>query len=86
MAHRKAAAGQPVITSEEWLKELEQYQRKDDSGQTSRELSKMWGCSVEITRFRLRELQERGKLVVGFRREMRLDRRPHNVAVYSLKP
>lgn len=86
MAHRKAASGSPVITSEEWIKELEKYQRKNDAGQTSQELAEMWGVSNRIALERLRKLWGLGRIARGFRRVERIDGRPTNVAVYSLKP
>lgn len=79
----------PEITRDEWLAALAAVQAEraaDDPGQSAEELSVLWGISVKRTHRALREINRRGRLVMGHRRGMRLDGQPYRQPCYRLLP
>lgn len=74
-----------VIREDEWLAELERLSRKNDAGQTAKEMAKATGQSVACILARLGMAKKMGWLTMGHRTETRLDGRPFPAPVYTIR-
>lgn len=84
MANRASESRSPVIEYEEWVKELNSLQRKNDPGKTAREIAEVWGVSQRIAYERLRRLNQMGRVRMGHRMEPRLDGKLFPMPVYTV--
>ena len=74
------------IRHDEWERELSTLMHGcDGEGVTTKELAAAWGLSLRTTNVRVRSLWERGRIEVGFRKDMTMAGRPTKVPVYKLR-
>ncbi len=73
------------IRADEWLKELERLTSRNDDGMTTSEMSDATGMSRRTIGERLRKAHRLGWVKVGWRREVRLDGKTHEVPVYKIE-
>ena len=68
----------------EWLAEMVALGNRNDAGQSMAEMARALGLSSDLTRKRLRQANEMGRLVVGRRTVISLDGRRAQVPVYRV--
>jgi len=75
-----------TITEAELLEAIRAAQaRTNDEGLTSEEVAVLLGCTRKLALARLKPLAAQGKLIVGRRRDYRLDGIPCLIPVYSIR-
>lgn len=73
------------ITEAELLEAIrEATARTNDEGLTSEEIAGIMGCSRQLALVKLKPLARAGKLIVGRKRDYRLDGVPCVVPVYTI--
>lgn len=77
--------GRTEVTEAELLAAItESMEQADAEGMTSEELAAKLNCSRQLALRKLKPLQKAGKLVVGHKRDYRLDGVPCKVPVYKI--
>ncbi len=73
------------ITENELIEAIREAQAKtNDKGLTSEQIAEVMGCSRTLALAKLKPLQKAGKLIVGHKRDYRLDGVPCKIPVYRL--
>lgn len=86
MARNIPDAAEMPLAIGTWLAELAEIGRKNDAGQSAKEMAAQAGMSVKRLLVLLNEAKTAGRLETGWRTQSRLDGIPYQVAVYRVLP
>lgn len=86
MARKVADSGELGVTLTDWLAELAAIGKKNDAGQSAKEMAAQAGMSVKRLLVLLNEAKAAGRLQTGWRTETRLDGKPFQAPVYRVLP